>query len=401
MSLPQIDPVEAAVLKLVGRLRVVESEALPLASVAGRVLARPLLADRDHPPLNVSAMDGYALRIADAIKNAKRPMRVMGVAMAGAAAPELPADAAVQIFTGAPVPREADCVVPREQTVESPGQVRLANDPSTLKQGQNIRFRSENALAGSEVLPAGTWLSSAAMAGVASVASSPLHVQRRALISIINTGDELMSPGEPVTDWQIRDSNGPTLTAALEPHTWLEIQARSRVPDQLAAIAKELALHLETADAVVLTGGVSMGDTDHVPAAIEAVGGEIVFHRLPIRPGKPVLGAVTTAGKLIIGLPGNPVSVAVTAAAIALPLLRHIAGFAQLMPSQPRVLVTPADDKQLNLQWYRLIEFSAAGEARYVESRGSGDLIALSRSAGFITLPAGMSGAGPWPLRLW
>lgn len=407
MTLPQIDPVTAAVLQLAGRLRLVGTEVLPIGELAGRelagrVLAEPLLADRDNPPLDVSAMDGYALRLADIVADAAAGwLPVSGVAVAGSPAPVLERGKAVQIFTGAPVPAGADCVVPREQTRESPERMELTVPILQLKAGQNIRRRGENAYAGSEVLPHGTCLTSAAIAAIASVAAAEIVVHRKVRVAVVNTGDELIAPGQPAEDWQIRDSNGPTLEAALARYPWLEVVARRRVADHLASIADNLGELLPSVDAVILTGGVSMGDTDHVPGAVRESGGEIVFHRLPIRPGKPVLGAVAPEGKLIVGLPGNPVSVAVTAAVIALPLLRQLGGLAEILPGQQQVLVSNSDDKKLNLHWYRLVELGSDGQLRYVDSRGSGDLIALGRSAGFVTVPAGMSGPGPWPLQLW
>ena len=239
------------------------------------------------------------------------------------------------------------------------------------------------------------------MSAVASVAGPQLNVHRKVRVAIVNTGDELVSPGQPAADWQIRDSNGPTLAATLMRAEWLKVCARVRAADQLSSISETLSNLLPAVDAIVVTGGVSMGDADHVPAAIEKLGGKIVFHRLPIRPGKPVLTALAPEGKVIIGLPGNPVSVAVTATVIALPLLRMLSGLSELIPAQPRVLISNSDDKQLNLQWYRLVEVTAGGEVRLVEHRGSGDLIALAHSVGFVTIPAGLTGPGPWPLTLW
>lgn len=395
--LPQIDPITAAILQLAEKLNVVSAERLSIEGVAGRVLVSDIIADRDSPPLNVSAMDGYALRIADVTASSSLP--VVAVATAGSPAPLLSTGAAVQIFTGAPVPAEADCVVPRELTIESPQRMQLSMPAVDLKLHMNMRFRGENAQAGSCVLPAGTLLTSAAMAGVASVAGVDVNVRRRVRVAILNTGDELIPPGQPAQLWQIRDSNGPTLDAALASHRWMEVVARERVPDSLEAITQALE-SLEGADAIVLTGGVSMGDTDHVPAAIAAMGGEIVFHRLPIRPGKPVLGAVR-GQQLIVGLPGNPVSVAVTARLIALPLLRRLAGLAEVLPKAPRVEVADADDKQLNLHWYRLVKLDDDGRAVYVENRGSGDLVSLAKSDGVIELPAGRSGPGPWKFLCW
>lgn len=398
MALPQIDPVASALLQLADRLSAVPLERLPLSQVAGRVLAEPLLADRDNPPLDVSAMDGYAIRLADAHRGT---LSIAGVATAGSPPVALPPQRAVQIFTGAPVPFGADCVIPREQTREAPDQVELAVAAEQLSPGQHIRIRGENAKAGSQVLPAGTVLSSHAVAAVASVAGPELAVHHKVKVAIVNTGDELVSPGQAASEWQIRDSNGPTLATSLAGHEWIKLCARVRAADQLSAVSETLANLLPVADVIVVTGGVSVGDTDHVPAAIEKLGGEIVFHRLPIRPGKPVLGALMPGGKLIIGLPGNPVSVAVTATVIALPLLRKLAGIRPLISASPRVLVDNPDDKQLQLTWYRLVELTPEGEVRYVATHGSGDLISLAHSVGFVALPPGASGPGPWPLTLW
>lgn len=398
MSLAQLDPVTASVLKLADRLQAVEVEPLPLSQLAGRVLAESLLADRDNPPLDVSAMDGYAIRTVD---SAQGSFPIVARATAGSPPLKMQALSTIQIFTGSPVPEGADCVVPREQTRETAERMELDVPADQLKVGQNIRYRGENARAGSQVLASGTLLNSTAIAAVASVAGRQLQVYRKVKVAIVNTGDELVSPGYPVADWQIHDSNGPTLAAAVARTDWLKLCARVRASDQLSTISETLANLLPAVDAIVVTGGVSVGDTDHVPAAITKLGGEIVFHRLPIRPGKPVLGAIMPEGKLIVGLPGNPVSVAVTATVVALPMLRKLGGLSPLMPPHPRVLIGNHDDKQLKLQWYRLVELTDEGEVNYIDSRGSGDLISLARSAGFVTLPPGMSGPGPWPLTLW
>ncbi len=395
--LPQIDSITSAILQLAEKLPTVPTEIVPLEQTAGRVLGEDIVADRDSPAVDVSAMDGYALRLVDLSEQASLP--VCAVSSAGHPAPALTEGTAVQIFTGAPVPTNADLVVQRELTVESPHRMQLNVPLVQLKPGMNIRRRGENALAGSSVLARGQYLTSAAMAGLSSVAGPHICIHRPVRVAILNTGDELIQPGQPVLPWQIRDSNGPTLAAALSKHPWIEVVARQRVEDSLSAIQTALTAQA-TADAVLFTGGVSMGDTDHVPAAIEALGGEIVFHRLPIRPGKPVLGAVR-GSQLLVGLPGNPVSVAVTARLIALPLLRRLAGFGHLLGDAPRVEVANADDKQLNLHWYRLVRLGEDGRAVLVDNRGSGDLISLAHSDGVIEQPAGACGPGPWKFYAW
>ncbi len=396
MQLPQVNPIGAAVGKLAQRLSAVESESLPVGKTAGRILAQPLSADRDSPALDVSAMDGYALRIQDVHG---QPLPVAGTTPAGSAPALLSGGTAVQIFTGAPIPQGADCVVRREDTTESPDQVTIHLPVGELVAGRNIRRRGENIRQGETVLEAGRALDCAAMAAMASFAPPHVRVHRRVRVTVLNTGDELAQPGEPVEDWQIRDSNGPTLQTWLEQLPWIDFVGRTRVADRPDVVRDALVEHTGKSDAVILTGGVSMGDTDYVPDAIRAIGGEIAFHRLPIRPGKPVLGA-SLDGRLILGLPGNPVSVAVTSRVFGQPLLSALAG-RRPQPLRPSVTIQNPDTKTLDLTWYRLIQTKDQGQVGFVASKGSGDLVALAQSDGFVEVPPGQAGPGPWPLTLW
>jgi molybdopterin molybdotransferase len=175
---------------------------------------------------------------------------------------------------------------------------------------------------------------------------------------------------------------------------------RRKVPDSLESIEEQLRIAVADSDAVLLTGGVSMGETDYVPRAVQNVGGRIVFHRIPIRPGKPLMGASTSSGKLIMGLPGNPLSVAVTWRRYALPLLLHMAGIS--LESSPTTVETVCDDtKNIDLTWFRLVTINSDGKAHIIPSQGSGDIVSLSRSHGFVEIPPGEMGQGfrsyyPW-----
>ncbi|GIW99622.1 MAG: molybdopterin molybdenumtransferase MoeA [Pirellulaceae bacterium] len=397
MELPQLDPIQAAVDRLVEQLLPLESEEIDLVDAWGRALAEPLVADRDSPPLDVSAMDGYALHLDDC---SDRPLPVVGVAAAGHPPIELSPGTAVRIFTGAPIPLNADCVVRREDTQESAAVVRIMLPCDRLYRGMNIRRRGENSAAGATILPTGTLLEGAAVAAAASFAPRRVSVRRQVRLTILNTGDELVSPGETVAPWQIRDSNGPLLQAWIARHRWLHLTHIRPVGDTLEAVADALHAAYTTCDAVLLTGGVSMGDTDYVPQAIDQLGGTIHFHRLPIRPGKPVLGA-TINGKPVLGLPGNPVSVAVTSRVIAEPVLRRLGGLAPPTPHRPPVMLSNPDERTLDLTWYRLVQIDTSGSARLLDLRGSGDLVALSQSHGFLEFPPGQTGPGPWRFWSW
>jgi molybdopterin molybdotransferase len=399
MQLPQLDQSAVAIYRLANLLSPVEAELIAIELVAGRVLAEPLFADRDSPPLNVSAMDGYAIRSSDLFH---RTLPVHSVAAAGSKKAVLSPHTAVRIFTGGPVPDAADIIVKREDTVEGEASVTFSSTPSEVVLGQHIRKQGENCRTGQELIPSGTLLTASKMSTVATFGPAMLSTYRRVKVAILNTGDELVAPGQPAQPWQIRDSNGPVLESLLKQHSWIDVIERRSVGDELSEIVNALRLQLQLADAVMLTGGVSMGDRDNVPEAIKRCGGQTIFHRLPIRPGKPILGAMGPAGQLICGLPGNPVSVAVTARRFALTLLRKLSGQSvDTDPASRMVSIVNPDSKKLDLVWYRLVKMLSDGNVELCDTFGSGDLVSLSTSDGFVEVPANQSGAGPWLLRSW
>lgn len=398
-QLPKLNHPDEAIDRVCGLLQPVSAESIALQAAIGRVLAERIFTDRPSPPLDVSAMDGFALRFADLTQE---PIAICGTAQAGHPAPDLVVGQAVRIFTGAPVPTGADVVLKREDTVEQQCQFELKIERSLIRAGQNIRRLGENALLGTEVLSVGTSIGPAQMVALATFAPALVNVYRRVRIAIVNTGDELIEGGAPALSWQIRDSNGPLLDSLIRKRTWLDLTSRSRVADQAEALTRHLDEQLRSNDAILLTGGVSMGDTDHVPHVLRELGATIVFHKLPIRPGKPILGAIGPQGQAIIGLPGNPVSVAATALRIAFPILKFLAGFRHIAPDFMPVELLEPDQKSIPLHWYRPVQFcrSASSERLHVRltpNLGSGDVVALSASEAFIEIPMDQAThAGPW-----
>ena len=323
---------------------------------------------------------------------------------AGTAPQSLLPNTAIKIFTGAAVPHDANCIVRREDTVENTGgdqvTVQVTVPIESLRVGQNIRYRGENGKSGDEVLPRGTIITPTAMSAIATFAPVQQVVYKRVRVAVLNTGDELSGMGAAVEPWQIRDSNGPLLENWLRRSPWIDFVERRTVTDSLESVINAIESLLPRVDAILLTGGVSMGDADFVPAAIDALGGETVFHRLPIRPGRPVLGAALN-GKLILGLPGNPVSVAVTSRVIGSPLLRTLAGIQPTAEPSTTCSLSNADEKSLPLTWFRLVQIASDSTVQLVGTQGSGDLVSLARSDGFVEVPNGASGAGPWRVRWW
>lgn len=387
------DSPDAALRALAGRLSVADET--ELGASCGRVLAADVVADRDSPAADVSAMDGFAVRRSDLTG---RPMPIAGECAAGDAEKTLPPGSVLKVFTGGVVPIGADAVVKVEDATERAGRVRLPSEPAVAS-GMHIRRRGENVAAGSVVVPAGEILTPASMATLANFGAVGSPVHRRVRVAVVTTGGEVVGVDDRPAAHQLRNSNAVSVAAVLESRMWAEVMSTTHVADDPATITATIRRGLASADVIVLTGGVSMGDHDYVPRAVADAGGEVVFHRLPLRPGKPILGAVAD-GKLILGLPGNPVSATVNARRMAVPLAAKVAGIADWLPPMPAVRLATPVDKPLPLWAMKLARVGGDGRVEWIAGRGSGDLVALGRSDGFIEVPPGGVGTGPmawWP----
>ena len=386
-----------AMASLLTRLSPVATRRVPLVAASGRVLAQPVVTDRPSPPCDVSAMDGYALRM-DGLTKGR--VSVAGEVATGHAPPALPPDQAVRVFTGGAVPAEAQVVIRREDVSERTDAIDLPEGLDTGP-GANIRYCGENAPVGAAVVEAGTLVTPAVAAALATFGVAEPKVFNRVRISVLVTGDELVPVDATPQPWQIRDSNSQTLATLLGEVPWIELLSIRHVHDQLDPLTDALRAALDASDAVLLTGGVSMGDYDFVPDAVGAAGGTIAFHKLAMRPGKPLLGGVGPNGQAILGLPGNPVSVMVTARRWASVALRKRAGLAQPDPPTAMVRLVNPMDKRLSLWCYRPVRLTETGQAELIKTMGSGDLAATATSDGFVELPPDTSGSGPWPFYPW
>jgi molybdopterin molybdotransferase len=395
------DHPDDALTALADRLGTAKNEdAVSIDDCFGRVLAGDVVADRDSPAADVSAMDGYAIRMSDLVPDAEIP--IGGESAPGTPPPAMTTGAVIRIFTGAIVPDGSEAVIKREDTEELDGAIRFRPSALTTPPGEHIRRAGENAKAGSTVLSGGINITAAHLATMANFGCDRTDVHSRVRVSIITTGDEVGSvSNEKPQPWQLRNSNRASLGGVLAEKGWIDRPTSDHCLDDRQTLTDMLAARLEQSDAVLLTGGVSMGDYDYVPDVVREVGGEVVFHGLPIRPGKPILGAATGDGKLIIGLPGNPVSATIGCRRMALPLLAKLSG--QTNWQQPCALVglIGAGDKCIPLHWMRLARLTDHGIAQTVMSQGSGDLVSLGQSTGFVHVPPGQSGEGPWPYYGW
>jgi len=378
------------------------AERVELGRAAGRVLALPLFADRDQPSFARSTRDGFACRASEA--SVHIPLTIVGTTHAGEApSGPLPPGAAWEIMTGAPVPAGADAVVMLEHVEVVEGQLRLL-PPRKVTPGENIVAQGAQAHQGDLLLPAGTPLKPAQIALAAACGCAGLDVFLRPRVAILATGDELVPVESSPAPGQIRNSNGPMLAEMVEAgggKPWLLPTAA----DNAQALDDALAQAAE-ADLLLVSGGVSAGKFDLVEPALARAGARFHFTGVRIQPGKPLVfgelpvrNARANQNKngtmCFFGLPGNPVSSAVTFLLFAAPVLAALAGSLESYPRFALARLASATDKNSKPGLTRFLpahcDFGAiAGqlpEVALVPWRGSGDLAALARANCFLVVP--------------
>ena len=330
--------------------RIHDVEALSTFDALGRVLARDVVSAIDVPPADNSSMDGYALRSAH-LASAGSVLQQSQRIAAGTVGAPLVAGTVARIFTGAPVPAGADAIVMQERCTVVDGGVRIDELPQA---GQWIRRRGEDVRAGATVLTRGTRLTPQALGLAAGVGAAALTLLRRPRVALFSTGDELVMPGSVAPDalppGAIYNSNRYTLRGLLLA-AGCEVSDLGIVPDQLAATREALRGAADGHDLVLTSGGVSVGEEDHIKPAVAAEG-RIEVWQVAIKPGKPLaFGAIRRAGEhggreaLFLGLPGNPVSSFVTFLLAVQPVLRAMQGLPAALP--------PAQSLRADFDWPR------------------------------------------------
>ncbi len=303
------------------------TETIPLHEALGRVLGVDVVAHIDVPAHTNSAMDGYALRGEDLLPDADTRLDVIGVAAAGRPFDGIvAARQCVRILTGAPLPPGADTVVMQEQVTRDADTVAIRPGQA---HGQHVRCAGEDIAAGEVALGAGVVLMPAELGMLASVGVGEVSVRRRARVALFSTGDELRNIGEPLEQGQIYDSNRHTIRGMLT-RIGVETIDLGVVRDTAADVEAAFARAAAQADAIVTSGGVSVGDADYVQVTLEKMG-SVGFWKVAMKPGRPIaFGRVGDA--LFFGLPGNPVSAMVTFYQLVQPALRALAGMPDLGP---------------------------------------------------------------------
>jgi len=372
--------------------RLEETERVPMDRSAGRVLAVDVKADIDLPPFDKSAMDGYAVHAADfsprAAPEGTRSLTILGESRAGQPFHgDVPAGHCVAIYTGAELPASCDAVIMVEKTEgEGPERVVLRDRPQPL---QNVCKRGQDIALGSTVLETGRRLRAVELAVLASVGCDPVTVFRRPRVSVLTSGDELVAPGERPGEGQIRESNTFELTA-MSRAAGAEASNLGVVRDDPELLERAFREALDACDLLITTGGVSMGKYDLVGEVLARIGVEAVFHKVAIKPGKP-LWFGTWKHVPVFALPGNPVSCLVNHAVFVRPAIERLSGAGGGATVLPRARWGGSDLAPNARERHVPVRVGVAGDGASrlepVRWNGSADVVGLARADALAVVP--------------
>ena len=370
-----------------------EVEEVALSEAIGRVLADDAISPIPLPPFDNSAMDGYLIRVADLQGDGPWTLTITGRIAAGDAGQNRPvAGTTLRILTGAPVPDGFDAVVMQEDCDVQNDTITFMRKPAAR---QHIRPKGGDAAIGQVVVAAGTEIGPRQTGALAAIGAGMVTVRRKLRVAIFSTGSELVQPGQPLGAGQIWNSNRYTLLALLK-RDWIEVVDLGAIADQPALLKAALTEACATCDMVITTGGVSVGDEDHMPRLFCEAGGQMQVMKVAIKPGKPItFGTLDRA--IFVGLPGNPVSAFVTWLVIGAKILEKRAG---LLPKQGgNMLLQSASDihrraGRIEYRPARLVQ-GATGQAPKIELLSpefSGRVALLSMADGLAVIPADSHG---------
>lgn len=363
-----------------------QTETIKLENAIGRQLRENLIADRPFPPFNRVAMDGIAIRFAD-FENGQRTFPIIGVQAAGSSQLFVSeSGVCVEVMTGAMLPKGVDTVIRYEDILIEKNQARVQVE--TIKNGQNVHKKGTDRTQGEILVKTGQLISPAEVGVAATVGKSELQVTKLPKVAIISTGDELVNVSEIPKPYQIRSSNVYTISTLLKQYQ-IKPELFHIVDNQQATI-KKLRVLLNDFDVLILSGGVSKGKFDYIPAALESLNVEKLFHRVRQKPGKPFWFGKNVANKVVFALPGNPASSFMCTNRYFLPWLRASMNLQPL--NYQYVTLAENFTFKANLQYFLQVKINYEKDgqmtAKPLAGKGSGDLANLADVDGFLELPA-------------
>lgn len=377
---------------------------IELSRATGRILRQSVSAERDQPPFDRVTMDGIAIRYAS-FADGNRQYKIQDRQHAGEPRQTLTHDnACIEIMTGAVLPDSTDCVVPVERTVVEGSGVTIETG-YTARQHQFIHPQGSDHKKDQQIIKSGHRIEALDIAIIASCGLSSVQVSEQPKIRVISTGNELVTAGAPINDYQIRSSNGPALVAMLETHGYTQCQ-HDHLMDDRKQLELKLAQHLQEASVLILSGGVSMGKADFVPDVLAQLGVEVVFHKISQRPGKPMWFGIGPESQAVFALPGNPVSTLVCCRHYVIPAL---AGASKLVSASDEIAAL-SEHFEFKAELSCFLPVRVASErtgrlvATPVATNTSGDFAALGGTDGYVELPKDQSefaAGSAWPLHRW
>ena len=360
-------------------------ESVPVEQATGRVLRQSVKAERDQPPFDRVMMDGIAISFGD-FDSGMRQFQIQAMQAAGDPALTLQTGKAIEIMTGASLPDGADCIVPVERITETDGFAEIEAD-YTAEQRQFIHARGSDHTKDTELLTPGTRVSPMDIAVITSCGLSNVDVSKKPTIRVISTGNELVAAGEAIEAHQIRMSNGPAMIALLQQHGFDDCE-HDHLVDDPTLLKKRIAAHLDAADTLVLSGGVSMGKADYLPRVFDELGVDVVFHKISQRPGRPMWFGIGPRKQAVFALPGNPVSTLVCCRQYVIPALNAAAGLREQAPEFASLAQDVTFKPKLTCFLPVKLISSIGGplHAMPVHTNTSGDFTALSGTDGYVEL---------------
>jgi molybdopterin molybdotransferase len=371
------------------RLTCLPIESLPLTQCVGGTLRENVYAERDQPPFDRVTMDGIAVD-SESLRRGLRRFHIQATQGAGSPALKLArGENAIEVMTGAMLPHASDCVIPIEQYDVADGFVSLKTVVAATPYN-NVHRRGSDSRQGTLLLQSGTLLRAPEIAVAASAGMARVRVSSQPAIMIVSTGDELIEPGDPIADYQVRRSNAYAVAAILRKRGFGRV-GDDHVLDDEDMLRERLTLHLTTHEVVILSGGVSMGKFDLVPKVLMQLGVQEVFHNIAQRPGKPMWFGIGPQGQSVFGLPGNPVSTLVCLIRYVIPAIAEAMGTRRALPERLALAAPVTFQHPLTYFLPVNIEHDHWGRpwANPRPPNGSGDFLSLSGTDGIVELPPG------------